>query len=217
MPFRFKTAKVIKEKFVRKSTGHTKGQNFNFKFRPYLSTSGQKKAEEEGQPFTPAVAHEFRFSDAYMDKYDFQNHSLAVIVDPDEAGVAVSVALAITPEGHDEANTFVRKGDSQKSALFTHHYLMLRMAEAGIITVPEMNIDKTPVDDEDELFSKNQMLDLEYIADVEDIVEGAPGYMEEVEEGEGIALYEIVQGKEIENPEIDLEGSYPAEPNTEED
>ena len=209
MPFKFKDAVVVKEKFVRKSTGYTKGQNFNFKFRPYLSTSGQKKAEEEGLPFTPAVAHEFRFSDDYMEKYDFQNHSLAIIVDPNEDGSAASVALAITPEGHDEANTFRKKGDSPKSALFTHHFLMLRLAEVGIIEVPEMNADKTPVDKEDDLFSKNQLLDLEYIADVEDITEGGDGYMEEVDEGDGIALYEIVVGKEVEDDEIILPDADP--------
>ena len=106
MAFNFKNADVVKEKFVRKSNGISKGQRFNLKFRPYLSTSGQAKAEKEGLPFVATVSHEFRFSDDYMTKFDLQNHSVAVIVDRDDDGLAQSVALAITPEGHKEANTF---------------------------------------------------------------------------------------------------------------
>jgi len=204
MAFNFKNAAVVKEKFVRKTSGVSKGQNFNFKFRPYLSTSGRAKAEKEGQPFIPSVAHEFRFSDNYMEQYDLQNHSVAVIIDPNKEGIAKSVALAITPEKHEKANTFCKKGEADKSALFTHHYLMLRLVEAGIIEIPEMNEDKSAVDDEDALFSVNQLLDLVYVTDVQDIIEGEEGYMEPVEEGEGIALYEVVKGEEVEAP-ADLE------------
>lgn len=205
MAFNFKNASVVKEKFVRKSTGISKGQNFNFKFRPYLSTSGKAKAEEAGLPFVPSVAHEFRLSDNYMEKFDLQHHSVAVIVDPNEDGTAASVALAITPEGHDEANTFVKKGDADKSALFTHHFLMLRLAEAGVIEVPEMNDNKEPVDAEDELLSTNQLLDLVYVTDVEEITEGAEGFMVPCDEGEGIALYEVVKGEVEEEEEIEIE------------
>ena len=127
-----------------------------------------------------------------MDELDLQNHSIAVLEGEEGSN---EVALVVTPEGYKGSNTFVKKGENSKNPVFTHHFLMMLLASAGIIQIPELDEKGVPLDLEDELLTKdnpNQHLDLVYTADVVDIIEGNEGFMEEVNKGEGMGIYEIV-------------------------
>lgn len=158
-----KSIQVATKKYERESSGAPRGQNFQLKYRAWLSKVGEEKAEKEGREFKPFLTHEFRLSNKLFEKLDLANHSLGYMGVEDEDGNAV-VALIVLPEAHPTATAFVQKGKNKKNPYFKHDALQAELAAVGAITAPFID-EKGKVGNEGVL-KQSQKLDLEYAMSV---------------------------------------------------
>lgn len=185
--FNFKTAEVRKEKFNREVAGIPKGQKFTFKYRPILSNKGKRAAAEAGEDFEGVLSHQFELSKDKFNELDLNNHAIAWLLDKDDDGMIVGVALIVTEEDDESANTLKGRQTGEKMCSFTHENIQRDLAEAGVIDVP--------VSKEDELVGKNQLLELKYVADIVSTVPSEGEGYEFVKEGEGLSVYQVVRAE----------------------
>lgn len=182
--FNFENAEVRKEKFNREVSGIPRGQSFVFKYRPLVSKKGKKEAEAEGKDFEGVLSHQFELSNDKFKELGIANKAVAWLLDKDEDGKIVGVALVVTEEGDENANTYTGRKTGEKMCSFTHENIQRDLGEAGVIDVP--------ADKDDELVGVNQLLDLVYQADIESMSPGKDGYVP-VEKDEGLAVYAVVR------------------------